>query len=374
MIGIGLVSLLIAEVADFQEFRIVAIMCGVLLALALLLMLAPVKVSGRLELQPTHTVAGEAGHGVVHATCRWPWRLNRPLVVVPVDPQLHGPAGPVIEFRAPVLRRSVEQPIAFEVPAQARGVRRLGPAGIRRTDPLGCFSRRTSWTSSAELWVRPAVAHVASLGQGWIRDLEGVPSDVISMSDLSFHALREYVRGDDLRHVHWRSSARTGQLHVRQYHDTRRSHVVVIVDDRSDRYPAEADYELALSAAASVVVRAALDESDLTFASGAELMFATATEVLDALCLAERGATDLVDLARLTAARAHDASQVIVVCGEGTAADDLAGARAAFSSDVRFLGIRIAPGSGREAEDLIRVAALADLPGALAALVDEAQS
>ena len=39
-------------------------------------------------------------------------------------------------------------------------------------------------------------------------DLEGVPSDQLSMSDLAFHALREYVPGDDLRHVHWRSSAK----------------------------------------------------------------------------------------------------------------------------------------------------------------------
>ena len=82
----------------------------------------------------------------------------------------------------------------------------------------------------------------------------GVPSDQVSMSDLAFHALREYVPGDDLRHVHWRSSARAGQLLVRQYHDTRRTHATLLVDTRRDAY-AESDFELALSVAASLTTR-----------------------------------------------------------------------------------------------------------------------
>ena len=57
------------------------------------------------------------------------------------------------------------------------------------------------------------------------------------MSDLAFHALREYVPGDDLRHVHWRSSARAGELLVRQYHDTRRNHATVVVDADPAAYP-----------------------------------------------------------------------------------------------------------------------------------------
>ena len=76
-----------------------------------------------------------------------------------------------------------------------------------------------------------------SLGAGLLRDLEGVSTDAVSQSDLAFHALREYVPGDDLRHVHWRSSAKVmaaageTQLLVRQYLDTRRSHATVVVDD-----------------------------------------------------------------------------------------------------------------------------------------------
>ncbi len=92
------------------------------------------------------------------------------------------------------------------------------------------------------------------------------------MNDLAFHALREYVRGDDLRHVHWRSSARAGQLLVRQYHQTRRNHATVIVDDARDSYKTEDDFELAVSIAASLVARCALDDTDLTFVCGTEFL------------------------------------------------------------------------------------------------------
>ena len=83
-----------------------------------------------------------------------------------------------------------------------------------------------------------------------IRDQEGIPSDEISMSDLAFHALREYVPGDELRHVHWRSSAKASKLLIRQYHDTLRSHLTVVVDDDSGSYGDPEDFETAVSVAA----------------------------------------------------------------------------------------------------------------------------
>ena len=82
------------------------------------------------------------------------------------------------------------------------------------------------------------------------------------MSDLAFHALREYVPGDDLRHVHWRSSAKAGELLVRQYHETRRGHVTILVDDRRVSYRRLRDFELAVSVATSIALRAVRDDFD----------------------------------------------------------------------------------------------------------------
>ena len=135
--------------------------------------------------------------------------------------------------------------------------------------------------------MRPATVDLAGLPVGQLRDLEGVPSDQISMSDLAFHALREYVPGDDLRHVHWRSSARAGQLLVRQYHDSRRTTACVLVDTRRDAYADPDDFELALSIAASVTTRAAHDGYDLTLLCGdLTVGGGDPSYVLDAYCRA----------------------------------------------------------------------------------------
>ena len=128
---------------------------------------------------------------------------------------------------------------------------------------------------------------------GVIRDQEGIPSDEISMSDLAFHALREYVPGDELRHVHWRSSAKANKLQIRQYHDTRRSHLTVVVDDDSGSYGDPEDFETAVSVAASVAARADRDGLDLSMLCGEHAVTGRGLDaVLDACCRIELGSSD----------------------------------------------------------------------------------
>ena len=171
-----------------------------------------------------------------------------------------------------------------------RGVVQVGPVTARRTDPLSLLRWDERWSPTAEMLVLPRMVDVESLGLGYIRDQEGTPSDEISMSDLAFHALREYVPGDDLRHVHWRSSAKADTLQIRQYQDTRRSHLTVVIDDDSDSYADPEDFETAVSAAASIAARAHRDGVDLSMLCGQHAVTGRGLDgVLDACCRIEPG-------------------------------------------------------------------------------------
>jgi uncharacterized protein (DUF58 family) len=72
--------------------------------------------------------------------------------------------------------------------------------------------------------------------------------------------LRDYVVGDDLRLVHWRSSARTGRLVVRHNVDTSQPYTVVLLDQRAGRYTAES-FEAAVDVAASVLVTSSANKA-----------------------------------------------------------------------------------------------------------------
>jgi uncharacterized protein (DUF58 family) len=354
-------------VAGFTELLLLGVLCLVVLALSLLVVRLPSRVTARLELRPARTTAGQAGAGLLEVTNVGTLPLGSTVVEVEIDARTHRPP---VRLRVPQLAPGASGATEFVVPPLPRGVLRVGPARMRRTDPLGLAVSRATWAAPVDLYVRPRMVAIDALGIGFVRDLEGTPSDQISMSDLAFHALREYVRGDDLRHVHWRSSARTGEMHVRQYHDTRRSHVVVLVDDRATAYAGTAEFELAMSIAASVLVRFALDDFTLTFACGPDQVSGPAGPVLDACCLAALAPGDLLDAARRAAHHAPGASQLVVVTGSAVAPESVHQARAQFGPDVRPLALRADLAGDRKEPvfmpGLVTVPALERLPQLLA--------
>ncbi len=152
-----------------------------------------------------------------------------------------------------------------------RGVHVVGPVIYEKTDPVGVISRRFETGAPLALLVSPVVVDLAVFAGGLTNDLDGATSQQLSMSDLAFHALREYVPGDDLRHVHWRSSAKAGELLVRQFHESRRGHVTILLDADRSSYPRRRDFELAVSVATSVALRAVRDDFDTYLRCGPHL-------------------------------------------------------------------------------------------------------
>jgi uncharacterized protein (DUF58 family) len=148
---------------------------------------------------------------------------------------------------------------SYAVPTRRRGVVEVGPLEITRRDPLGLVGVVRRYGDSARVWVRPRAHPIAAVPVGLSRSMDG-RVDRVPHGSITFATLRNYVVGDDLRHVHWRTSARVGELMVREHVDTSLPRVVVLVDDRSGAHVrdgrGESTFEAACEAAASVVVAA----------------------------------------------------------------------------------------------------------------------
>ena len=287
--GAGLA--LAAAYTDWRELSVLAAACLLVFLLALPFLLGRTRVTVDVVLQPERVIAGGSIAAGVRVRNIAAHGLLPTMLELPVGSVVH-------RYAVPRLGPAESHEESFTIRTERRGVIPVGPATTRRGDPLAILSRDVAWTDVTEILVRPPMVPMDSLGAGLLRDLEGVSTDAISQSDLAFHTLREYVAGDDLRHVHWRSSAKAmaaaddSQLLVRQYLDTVRSHVTLVVDDTPAVWPVADDFETAMSVAASIIVRATLDEFDTSFVCGTSASSgATGHLALDSVCRAVLGST-----------------------------------------------------------------------------------
>jgi uncharacterized protein (DUF58 family) len=144
-------------------------------------------------------------------------------------------------------RRAVHYP----VPTPRRGRLRLGPLTVVRQDPLGLLRRAQRQTENEVLWVHPRVHPVRPLPVGLVLDYEGSATENSRAGTVTFSSLREYVAGDDPRQIHWKSTARTGTLMVREHIDTTEPRTAVVLDTRTDALDRDR-FEHAVEIAASI--------------------------------------------------------------------------------------------------------------------------
>lgn len=334
VVVITLIAWAVHHWLGWLEFGVVAAFGACLLATACVLVLLPQPAVGRLRLDPFRVTAGEPAAAEVAVAARW-----APLISPTVRLDM---AGETRSLRFPLIPPRAERAEMLEVPPLPRGVHVVGPLVHVRTDPMGLLRSRSRWAASEELLVRPRIALLRPLDPGLISDLDGVPSDHPASSDLAFHALREYVAGDDLRHVHWRSSAKADQLLVRQYVETRRSQATVLLDEDPASYADEEEFELAVSAAASLAVRALRDDFDVNLVSGDLHTSSRSVDViLDATCRITQGGAALRESARRAAVTGGGSSLVVVVTGSGCDPTTLRTAGSEFPSDALRVLVRV---------------------------------
>jgi hypothetical protein len=177
----------------------------------------------------------------------------------------------LVEIGVPLLRPGHALAEPLEIPALRRGILRVGPATTVRSDPIGLLRREHAFQDVHELFVHPRTVAIPSTSAGLIRDLEGNPTRRLVDSDMSFHAIREYAPGDSRRQVHWKSTAKTGRLMVRQYEESRRSRMAVVLSVAQAEYADADEFELAVSSAASLGLRAVHDAREVDIVTGAEI-------------------------------------------------------------------------------------------------------
>ena len=156
-------------------------------------------------------------------------------------------------FRLAPLRAGDGLTAAYRVPTDRRGLFNLGPLQLVRTDPLGLVTRSVDLAEQDTLTVYPRIDRITALPHTRGADPRGgsVTQPSFGPSGEEFHALRPYVMGDDMRRVHWKSSARTEDLLIRQDELPWQGRATVVVDLRAAVHD-EASFETAMSAAGSI--------------------------------------------------------------------------------------------------------------------------
>jgi len=274
------------------------------------------------------------------------------------------------DFPLPSLGPGGAHEEVFAIPTTRRAVVTVGPVRSVRGDPLGLVRRRLQWTEGVELYVHPRLVSLAGAASGVLRDLEGQATRVISDSDLSFHALRDYVAGDDRRHIHWRSTARMAKLMVRQFEDTRRTHTVIALATDPGDYADADEFEVAVAAAASIGVQAIRDERELTVLAGDDaLRTDTPGRLLDDVSGLEAadGGHDGASLGRWVAREVPSATVAILITGSVPSTSTLQATAVHLPSGVRTLILAVDALSDGEVAtherlSLARIGSLLDLP------------
>lgn len=172
------------------------------------------------------------------------------------------------------LRPGRDTTVSYPVPTHRRGVVTVGPLRVTGRDALGLVTVNRSHGGTAQIWVHPRIHPLTAVPAGVSRSLDG-RSDKVPHGSITFDSLREYVVGDELRRVHWRTSARVGELMVKEQLDTSLPRIVVLLDNRATAHPDRVDgvaetFESACEAAASVVAAARREELPVTLVLVAE--------------------------------------------------------------------------------------------------------
>lgn len=218
----------------------------VLVFVELVCVLASRPVTAERAIAPLVVRRHEACHGTLAVT----GRRRRGLLRVDVADRVDGALVPV---RLPDHTGADAAPVeaGYTVPTPRRGLVDVGPVLVRVAGLTGMAVRSSDSGGVDRVRVLPRQVPIGDLPAGRRRAVAG-GADSIDVGGTDLVGLHQYAPGDDLRRLHWATSARTGTLMVRDDAEPAEPHLTVVLDDRATTYPDPDLFEEAVEMAAAL--------------------------------------------------------------------------------------------------------------------------
>ncbi len=231
-------------------------------------------------------------------------------------------AGSAVQtVRIRPLAQDAEATYRYELPTGRRGRLPVGPLTLHRVDPFGLARNRLSAGETATLWVHPRRHPARALIGGYPRHHhDGSTTDDSLRGSLDLRDVREYQPGDEVRHLHWKATARTGRMMVRDYADPQQPRFTLLLDTRRTSFAPEV-FEEAVDVAASLLHASAMAGHHTRLVGSAGLDLATAGGplasrlLLDELCQLGQDAGEALVPRELAAARDQGGCLMVVTTG-----------------------------------------------------------
>jgi len=251
-VGAGIVSIVAARVFGILELFIIGagFLSAAGVSLAIVWLRRPRLRAGR-WIHPAVLVAGDVGRVDLRIEHLGSVRSSE----FTLSEDVRRPRSAFYSARLPVgpMASGGFTSTGYQLMASGRGIVRLGPLVVENRDPLGMARARTQLLDVDEVFVAPRsyLLDMPQLGQGVLGAQLLALARRLGPGD--FHGLREYVDGDEPRSIHWKASARSEVLLVKEHTTEGLRRCTIVLDSGAETYHDEDGFERAVTAAASLV-------------------------------------------------------------------------------------------------------------------------
>ena len=266
----GLTAVVCAVVLGQQPLvRVGVLVLAVPLVSAAVLGRARYRLSLTRRVEPQRLAAGQAARVTLSLTNDG----RVPSGVLLLEERLPYVLGTRPRFVVEGMGHGWSREVSYTVRSDVRGRFELGPMAVRVRDPFGMVEMGRAFRGTSALVVTPRVLPLPPIGidggEHGAGDDRPRSFAVGSAEDVT---VRDYRRGDELRRVHWRSSAKAGELMVRREEQPWQSRVTLLLDDRAASHRGQG---IASTLEAAVVAAASIGQHLLRRGFGVRLVTAT---------------------------------------------------------------------------------------------------